>query len=57
MELGGNDAMIILADADLEKAAKAVVLGPAGARQRPDLLRRQAHLRRGARSTTASQIC
>jgi lactaldehyde dehydrogenase len=27
MELGGNDAMIILADADLEKAAEAVVLG------------------------------
>ena len=27
MELGGNDAMIICADADLEKAAKAVVLG------------------------------
>ncbi len=27
MELGGNDAMIILADSDLEKAAEAVVLG------------------------------
>jgi acyl-CoA reductase-like NAD-dependent aldehyde dehydrogenase len=27
MELGGNDAMIICADADLEKAARAVVLG------------------------------
>jgi len=27
MELGGNDAMIILADSDLEKAATAVVLG------------------------------
>jgi acyl-CoA reductase-like NAD-dependent aldehyde dehydrogenase len=27
MELGGNDALIILADADLEKAAEAVVLG------------------------------
>ncbi len=27
MELGGNDAMIILADADLEKAADSVVLG------------------------------
>src|SRR3990170_5093633 len=27
MELGGNDAMIILADADLDKAAEAVVLG------------------------------
>jgi acyl-CoA reductase-like NAD-dependent aldehyde dehydrogenase len=27
MELGGNDALIILADADLEKAANAVVLG------------------------------
>jgi lactaldehyde dehydrogenase len=27
LELGGNDAMIILADADLEKAAEAVVLG------------------------------
>lgn len=27
MELGGNDAMIILADADLEKAAESVVLG------------------------------
>jgi lactaldehyde dehydrogenase len=27
MELGGNDAMIICADADLEKAADAVVLG------------------------------
>lgn len=27
MELGGNDAMIILADADLEKATEAVVLG------------------------------
>ena len=27
MELGGNDAMIILADCDLEKAAEAVVLG------------------------------
>jgi lactaldehyde dehydrogenase len=27
MELGGNDAMIIMADADLEKAAEAVVLG------------------------------
>ncbi len=27
MELGGNDAMIILADADLAKAAEAVVLG------------------------------
>jgi lactaldehyde dehydrogenase len=27
MELGGNDAMIILADADVEKAAEAVVLG------------------------------
>ena len=27
MELGGNDAMIICADADLEKAAEAVVLG------------------------------
>lgn len=27
MELGGNDAMIICADADLEKAANAVVLG------------------------------
>ena len=27
MELGGNDAMIICADADLEKAATAVVLG------------------------------
>jgi len=27
MELGGNDAMIIMADADLEKAATAVVLG------------------------------
>lgn len=27
MELGGNDAMIILADADLEKAVEAVVLG------------------------------
>jgi lactaldehyde dehydrogenase len=27
MELGGNDAMIVLADADLEKAAEAVVLG------------------------------
>lgn len=27
MELGGNDALIILADADLEKAANAVILG------------------------------
>jgi lactaldehyde dehydrogenase len=27
MELGGNDAMIICADADLEKAARAIVLG------------------------------
>jgi lactaldehyde dehydrogenase len=27
MELGGNDALIILADCDLEKAAEAVVLG------------------------------
>jgi lactaldehyde dehydrogenase len=27
MELGGNDAMIILADADIEKAVEAVVLG------------------------------
>jgi lactaldehyde dehydrogenase len=27
LELGGNDAMIILADADLDKAAEAVVLG------------------------------
>ncbi len=27
MELGGNDALIILADADLEKAVEAVVLG------------------------------
>jgi acyl-CoA reductase-like NAD-dependent aldehyde dehydrogenase len=27
MELGGNDAMIVLADADLEKAAESVVLG------------------------------
>jgi len=27
MELGGNDAMIVLADADLEKAVEAVVLG------------------------------
>jgi acyl-CoA reductase-like NAD-dependent aldehyde dehydrogenase len=27
MELGGNDAMIICADADIEKAAEAVVLG------------------------------
>jgi acyl-CoA reductase-like NAD-dependent aldehyde dehydrogenase len=27
MELGGNDAMIILADSDLEKAAESVVLG------------------------------
>jgi lactaldehyde dehydrogenase len=27
MELGGNDAMIVLADSDLEKAADAVVLG------------------------------
>jgi len=27
MELGGNDALIILADAELEKAAEAVVLG------------------------------
>ncbi len=27
MELGGNDALIILADADLEKAAEAIVLG------------------------------
>jgi len=27
MELGGNDAMIILADSDLEKAAEGVVLG------------------------------
>lgn len=27
MELGGNDALIILADADLDKAAEAVVLG------------------------------
>lgn len=27
MELGGNDAMIILADSDVEKAAEAVVLG------------------------------
>jgi lactaldehyde dehydrogenase len=27
MELGGNDAMIILADADLEKAVESVVLG------------------------------
>ncbi|MEX2029942.1 MAG: aldehyde dehydrogenase family protein [Anaerolineales bacterium] len=27
LELGGNDAMIILADADVEKAAEAVVLG------------------------------
>lgn len=27
MELGGNDAMIVLADSDLEKAANAVVLG------------------------------
>ncbi|CAG1001098.1 glyceraldehyde-3-phosphate dehydrogenase (NADP+) [Anaerolineales bacterium] len=27
MELGGNDALVILADADLEKAANAVVLG------------------------------
>ena len=27
MELGGNDALIILADADLEKAAESVVLG------------------------------
>lgn len=27
MELGGNDAMIILADSDIEKAAEAVVLG------------------------------
>lgn len=27
MELGGNDSMIILADADLEKAAESVVLG------------------------------
>ncbi len=27
MELGGNDALVILADADLEKAAEAVVLG------------------------------
>ncbi|MCJ7511547.1 MAG: aldehyde dehydrogenase family protein [Anaerolineales bacterium] len=27
MELGGNDALIILADADLEKAAEGVVLG------------------------------